>query len=299
MLEIERREANVKVAGGWLTTWIVGIAMWIGAATTGLADPARRIASLNLCADQLLLSIVERERIVGLSPFSHRPSMAFLAETAAGLPALRGTAEEVIALKADVVIVGPFGVAAARDMLKARGIRVIEMPIATSITEMRRTIADIGAALGAETRAAALIARIDAALGEPPPQPGLEILPLERRGWIEGEQTIYAALLAAGGFVNAGARLTRTPWGGIVPLEQIVKARVPFAMMSGATLSEVNDQGAGMMVHPALAGLYPRDRLIITPGALMSCPVVSTPEIVAFLRGEHARLMARKAAATQ
>ncbi len=59
---------------------------------TADADPARRVISLNLCTDQLLIALASPEQILGVSPYGGRTARA------SGLPILSGTAEEAIIL---------------------------------------------------------------------------------------------------------------------------------------------------------------------------------------------------------
>ena len=46
----------------------------------------QRIASMSLCADQLLLSLVDRRRVVSVTRFASAPSISGIADTVAGIP---------------------------------------------------------------------------------------------------------------------------------------------------------------------------------------------------------------------
>src|SRR3546814_12478291 len=61
------------------------------------AAPApQRVVSLNLCVDQYLLALADREQIAALTTFATDPAMSAAAERAAGIPQIRGAAEEEI-----------------------------------------------------------------------------------------------------------------------------------------------------------------------------------------------------------
>ena len=45
------------------------------------AAAPRRIVSINLCADQYLLALADRDQIVGLSQWAHNPAMSFASST--------------------------------------------------------------------------------------------------------------------------------------------------------------------------------------------------------------------------
>ena len=62
-----------------------------------------RIVSLDYCADQYLLQLVEPERILALSRDAGR-EFSYLREAAAGLPTVRPAAEDVLVLGPDLVI---------------------------------------------------------------------------------------------------------------------------------------------------------------------------------------------------
>src|SRR5690606_16520906 len=70
--------------------------------------PPRRIASVNLCADQLLLALAPETRIVALGPFARDPRLSYLAHLAVRFPHLNGRSEELLRVKADAIAVGPF-----------------------------------------------------------------------------------------------------------------------------------------------------------------------------------------------
>src|SRR3546814_4015678 len=69
--------------------------------------PATRggIVSTNPCADQILVSLVEPERIAAISHYSQDPAATSLPpEVARRYRVTAGTAEEVIALRPDLVV---------------------------------------------------------------------------------------------------------------------------------------------------------------------------------------------------
>ena len=75
-----------------------------------LAAPAaaapQRIVSMNLCTDQMALLLAGPARIVSISFLGPDPAESPLAGLARGIPVNHGLAEEVIAVKPDVVFAG-------------------------------------------------------------------------------------------------------------------------------------------------------------------------------------------------
>src|SRR3954471_12447138 len=123
------------------------------------AEPPRRIVSLNKCTDQLLLALVERERIASVSPIGS-DELSFSAEALKGLPANSGRGESVLLTNADLVLTGPFEFLARRDMVRRHGCEVVVLGVGTSLAEGREQIRVLAQRLGAEAKAkgAALIA---------------------------------------------------------------------------------------------------------------------------------------------
>ena len=71
---------------------------WAGCRARPMAC-RQRIVSLNLCADQILVDLVPRERIAAVSHLAADPWSSAVAEKARGIPWTRGKAEEVLAYR--------------------------------------------------------------------------------------------------------------------------------------------------------------------------------------------------------
>ena len=67
----------------------------LAAAPMAHAQP-QRIASLNLCTDQLLLALVDPAQILGLGPYSRDTTRSWSAADAHRYPRLSGEAEDVL-----------------------------------------------------------------------------------------------------------------------------------------------------------------------------------------------------------
>ena len=81
------------------------------------AEAPRRIVSLDLCTDQLLIDLVERERIAAVTHLAADPEVSAIWEKGKGIPITRGKAEDVLHYKPDLILAGPFGVAPTREPL--------------------------------------------------------------------------------------------------------------------------------------------------------------------------------------
>ena len=109
---------------------------------------------------------------MGLSPYS-RDAAPLLgrARRRSAFRKLSGEAEDVLILKPDIVVAGRFTKRATRELLKQKGLRVVEFD--ARALARRRAAADdeMGELLGHPERAAAENARLDAAIARARPPP--------------------------------------------------------------------------------------------------------------------------------
>ncbi|MFD2184006.1 ABC transporter substrate-binding protein [Rhodoplanes azumiensis] len=236
------------------------------------SDPPKKIVSLNLCTDQLLLSLADPDQIAGLSPYARDPTLSWAAAEAVRFPVMSGGAEDAMMLKPDLVVAGRFERRATRELLARRGLRVADFDVVRSIDEAKRQIARMGAIVGHPERAEARIAAIDAAVARlraVATRKGRRVLAVSRRGWIPGADSLTSSLLAAAGLVNAASEMGIAT-GGFATLEQIVAAKPDLVLVASA-LTMAEDQGQAFLLHPALQRLYPPEKRIVIPEMLTVC----------------------------
>ena len=125
---------------------------------------------------------------------------------AAQFPKLSGEAEDVLVLEPDVVVAGRFTKRATRELLKEKGLRVVEFDAARSLEDVKKQIRQMGDLVQHPDRAAAEIKRLDAAIAharEVVSRKRYRVLALSRRGWVSGGDSLTSALLATTGLSNA------------------------------------------------------------------------------------------------
>lgn len=123
------------------------------------------IVSTNPCADAMLVELVPPGRIAAISHYSQDAGATSIPlDVARRFRSTAGTAEEVIALKPDLVVTSTFTPAASRAAYQRAGLRVLLFDSPTTIAESRAQVMTLARAVHAERRGRAMIARIDAAL---------------------------------------------------------------------------------------------------------------------------------------
>lgn len=247
-------------------------ALCLAFATPSVAADLPRIASINLCTDQLLLTLADPAQILGLSPYARDKARSWDAARAAQFPLLSGEAEDVLVLKPDIVVAGRYTKRATRELLKDKGLNVAEFDVPRSMDDVKKQILRMGDVVKHPDRAAAEVARLDAAIARAravAAKQQYRVLALSRRGWVSGSDSLTGALLSAVGLASAARDLgLRT--GGFASLEVIVAAKPDFLLLSeGDSFAE--DEGRAFLLHPALQRFYPPSKRLVLPEKLINC----------------------------
>jgi iron complex transport system substrate-binding protein len=262
------------------------------------ANPPRpmRIVSLNMCADGILVELVAHDRIAALSHYARDPQRSTISEIARRLPITYETAEEVVALRPDLVLTSRHSAIATRNALKRVGIRfeLFDVPkdIAGSLEQVRK----IARLLGAEREGEAMVARIEQALeaarlpaGEMPftaaiYQPG---------GLSAGANTVVGELMELTGLQNVAARYGVEQYRPL-PLEVLVSAP-PDVLLVGETSPGAPLHTERIVRHRALRALESQMTQAVFPARLVFCAGPTMIEAAATLvrAREHAMSVRR------
>lgn len=237
----------------------------------------QRIVSLTVCADQLLLDLVPRDRIAALTYLAVDPAVSMRVEEARGLKGVHWMAEEVLALQPDLVIAQEYSATAAVDLLRRLGFRVVLVPLATDFDGMRQAIRIMAEAVGDKPRGEVMIAAFDerlaAARPEGPERP--RALAYDVNSYASDGGSLVDAALAAAGFHNMARDVPLGP-GGRLPLEEVV-ADPPDLIVLPNTPKNFKSIVADNLRHPAFTSLVASHPHIELPMPQWLC---ATPKIV-------------------
>lgn len=120
-----------------------------------------RIASLNICIDQLLWELVPRERLVSISYLSADSKWSPIADQVRGIALNHGAAEEIVPLKPDVIFAGEFDAPDAIALLEKLGNPVARLPVPRELNEINVQILQLAEKVGAREKAQQMIKKID------------------------------------------------------------------------------------------------------------------------------------------
>jgi iron complex transport system substrate-binding protein len=240
------------------------------------AEP-RRIVSMNPCLDAVLIQLADRAQIAAVSHYTHDPQTTSAGAAGLTLPYTHETAEEIIALRPDLVLAARHSAAATRAALDRLHIRTEQFSLVNSVEESLAQITRMAALVHRPQRGVELIARIKAAVAEAAPPPGaprLSALVFQASGFVAAGGTLMDELLRESGFDNAAARygLRRT---GNLRLEQVL-ADPPDVLLAGSPKPAAPNWADRVLVHPALASVAHRMYRASFPQRLTFCggPVI-------------------------
>lgn len=228
-------------------------ALWAASTAPPAKAPAipRRIVSINLCADQLVLALADRSQISGLTHNATDTEMSGEAAKAHGLPLLSNSAEQILAIEPDLIVGMPASRSAALRALPEQSYPLLDLDTANTLDEIYTSIRQTAVAVGHPERGTALIARMQSELaGLPKPGKGRVAAYYQRRGYMTGTGTLIDELMARVGLVNLAGKLGKPPLSQL-GLEEMVAAQPDYLIVESAT-DKVADQGSEMLHHPAL-----------------------------------------------
>jgi iron complex transport system substrate-binding protein len=280
--------ARIGTLAGLVSAWAI--------AAPGCAAPARaaelpRIASMNVCTDQLLLTLADPEQILGLSRYSRDRLQSWAADDARRYRILSGGAEDILVLKPDVVVASLFDKRATRELLKDKGLHLVEFDVPRSLHEVKDQIRSMGEITRHADRADVEIGKLDTAIArarEAVARKNVRVLPLSRRGWVSGTESLLSSLLTEAGLANAAGELG-VAFGGFAPLETIVNIKPDFLVVSDAA-DRAEDDGSAFLLHPALQRFYPPSKRIVIPDRLTVCGGVMLADALEVLIAELQRV---------
>lgn len=250
-----------------------------------------RIASMNVCTDQLLLTLADPGQILGLSRYARDPLQSWAADDARRYRILSGGAEDILVLRPDVVVASLFDKRSTRELLKEKGFHLAEFGVPRSLDEVKDQIREMGAIVQHPDRAATEIARLDAAIArarQAVAHKHYRVLPLSRRGWVSGSESLLNSLLIETGLFNAAGELG-VAFGGFASLEAIVNLKPDFLVVSNSG-DTAEDDGRAFLLHPALERFYPPSKRIVIPDRLTVCGGVMLADALDVLIAELERV---------
>ncbi len=223
-----------------------------------LVAAPKQVVSINLCTDQLAMLLAAPGQLKSVSRIALDTRVSAMADQAAQYPSNAGRAEEVHGMTPDLVVAGEYTSRDTVALLRRLGIDVVQFDIVHSLDEVRDRIRQMGAALGRDAAAAAMIEQFDADLTQL--RAGLDGAPgldapraalYSANGYTSGDKSLSGEILAAAGLRNAPAE-AGYGWGKL-PLE--VLAMLQPDLVITARRYPRGSRAEEIMDHPVVEGL--------------------------------------------
>jgi iron complex transport system substrate-binding protein len=215
-------------------------------------QPPQRIVSVNLCTDQFVLALADREQIAGISRAAKDTHYSALVARAEGLPDHRGAAEEIVMMAPDLVVAGAYANRQTVHLLDRLGIAILNVPSVNRVHEIFPEIRKVADRIGRHDRGVKIANVLETRLQDFSVNEKRATGALYRPGgYVLGRDSIVDDVMRAAGLGNRVAEL------GIrgedrLPLELLIMSPPDFLIID-SNRPERPSRSRRMLQHPALA----------------------------------------------
>ena len=246
---------------------------------------AVRVASLNLCTDQLLLLLADSEQIASVTFLSQHSASSYMASEAAKHHINYGQVEELIPIRPDLVVTLTYTSPATLRLLQHLGLKVELFPPANNLIEVEANMRRMAKLIGRETKAERLIGSMQQrflALTSTLDQSNMPRgLLYEPNGYTAGAKTLRGDLIRLAGWHNV-ANEAGIESVGVIGLETLVLTR-PERLILSPYAPGTSSLGHRVLNHPALTAVTSHRTPLIVPPKYWMCGGPMNTEAVARL----------------
>jgi iron complex transport system substrate-binding protein len=255
----------------------------------------QKVVSINLCTDQLLMQLADRETIASVSYLAARDGISAMAKAALGIRKNHGLAEEIMLMQPDLILAGTFTSRPTIFSLKRLGFNIIELPVARNFDDIRQNIMTVARALGevqrGKQRIQAFDKRLTAILSIRTQKQPVAVFYREN-SYTTGGDTLAHTILEAAGFRNLAAQLGISG-SGYMPLETLMTHK-PDIIISGRKRSRQGSVARAAFQHPAFQYLKADKAMVKISDPLWVCGTPLVLDAVEHLVNVRLRLAAAK-----
>ncbi|MBM3617556.1 MAG: ABC transporter substrate-binding protein [Alphaproteobacteria bacterium] len=243
-----------------------------------LSTPAHAgLMSLNLCTDQFALAFQSAgQKPLGVSFVAADKALSLYVDRIGDTPQLRGTPEEIVLYKPDLVLMGQGQNPPLQAWLKAREIPIAALGSANSIADAQQQLREFSTIWGKQSEAEALIAAQESAIQAAKFARPLRVAVYYARGFSDAGGTLFDEIIRRLGGVNIGAES-----GGqgmrYLSLESLVALKPDLLIVPQYDYGTTTT-GEAMTSHPAFAAIGAE--VVHIPGSYFTCPHLALAPLV-------------------
>ena len=232
------------------------------AAPASAAAAPQRVASLNLCTDELLLLLAAPAQIASVTHLSQSEAETPLWRRARRYARNDGSLASVAPARPDLVLTMGGGARDRAGIAARLRIRILDLPFPRTVDDIARAIAQVADALGRPAAARPMLAEIAALKASAPPA-SIDTI------WLGGGgRSVAPAGLAAEWMALAGLRQRPLP-GDRATLEQLL-ARPPAVLLRSDYRAGQYSGEQRWLAHPLAKGSR-RSRSLVADGRRWTC----------------------------
>jgi len=237
--------------------------------------------SIDNCANQMILTLADRDQIVSLAKGGEVTTLPEIQALATGVTRNQRSAEEIIAARPDLLFYGTWtGETAAT--VRRLGIRAVRFEPPRDVEAARRQVLEVARLLGQEERGRVLAERIaaqQAAALARRPESRWQGLVYRSGGYAYGADTLVDSIMATAGIDNVAARLGQR-LAGTIEMETVLMAAPQILLDDQARDRSDPRIATDFLAHPALRRGLPDATRIQFPMAFWLCGGAATPRAI-------------------
>lgn len=271
-------------------------AVWIFCLLGAAAGAQPSVASINLCTDQLVLSLADPDQILTVSWLAADPAESMLASEAARYALNYGSAEEVLRFRPDVVVGGAYTNDFTRRLLHDLGYTVIAVEPAESLADIERNVLLVAGAVGHAERGEALVRNLRrraAALASTRPGHPVAAVVVRPGGFTVGAGSLADELITLAGLRNVAAEQGLDRWGSL-SMETLLEARPSMLLFTTYRPGEPSLANA-ILEHPAMKRIGASLESLSVDSSYFACGLPQTLDVVDVIRTAIEHRDARRA----
>jgi iron complex transport system substrate-binding protein len=225
-----------------------------------------RIVSLDFCSDQYVLKLANRRDILALSKDA-TSDFSYMRKEAKGMPTVRSTAEDVLALEPDLIVRSYGGGPNAKAFFERAGLKVHQIASSEDFDDLRETLRDAAVALGQAARGDALVADFDRRLSAIKPATGVSALYMTPSGMTTGPGSMIDLMMTRAGLTNFE---TQKGWNPL-PLEGLTIAKPDMAVTAFFQGNALGRDTWSSARHPVAINIMRQLPVAALDGSTISC----------------------------
>ena len=200
--------------------------------TLTLNSKPQKIASGTLLTDEILLSLVEKERLIAVTKLSEDPEISNISGEVADIPnKITLNVEVIVSLSPDIIFLASWSDSAKVKQLRDAGLNVYQIKSPVTINEIESTIKKIAHVVGEEKNGTKIVSwmedklnSVERVVSAVPQTKKLTVMDYGTWGASFGSGSSWNSIVEHAGLKNAVASLKSDQWGNVpVSKEKLIE----------------------------------------------------------------------------